>query len=117
MSLLDDAHLRELSRLVAAAPPVARARSDASSAVEAWWQLAVELGFDENAVAAIQVQERTRLNLRDPNARGGPYGGAEDDDDDMGRVVGELNEACCFLMLRKWRDQLHTSLEYKCRCA
>ena len=124
MSLLDDAHLRELSRLVAAAPPVARGRADASSAVEAWWQLAIELGFDENAVAGIQVQERARLHMREPvrTQRRGPYGaegaeGAEDEEDEESRVVGELNEACCFLMFRKWRDQLHTSLEYKCRCA
>ena len=61
--------------------------------------MALELGFDENAVAGIQVQEHNSLHMRRParTQRRDPYV-AEDEES---REMGELNEACCFLMFRK----------------
>ncbi len=88
MVLLDDSHLTAISQAIGPAPATA-------SSKPCWWQLAVELGFDEPAIAKIKIEQERRLGRA---ARG----------------ESVLNEACALQVLRMWRDQLKASLERKC---
>ena len=91
MVLLDEVHLKELAQQIGAAPAY-------QGTVPCWWQLALELGFNETAVASINIEQQRRLGT------GIAGGGAE----------FAIQEACALQMLKVWRDQLKASIERKC---